>query len=280
MIPKPLLEESSIDDSLNPVALVFLFYLVTALVFSPLAKNKSPIKKMSRPTIILLLILGLVESAGTLSYSIGLSNTSATNASILGNGETIFAILIGLIIFRERLNRKEILPFLLIIVGSIFVPVSSDIYNHGFAFSDFVFGDMMILLAGFFYCLDTFIAKRINTSINTKRIVQVMSISGTIFAFSLLLIFNIPLTVNLTTLSIISVVGVFGLGFAALFFVIALRLIGAVRTVLIYSANTVFGIIYSGIYLGESITLTNLSSLGIIVFGLYILRTRLGSEEC
>jgi len=129
---------------------------------------------MAKPTITLSFILGLAESSGILLYSIRLVDTSAVNASILGNGETIFIILVGFIIFRERLNRKEILPFLLIVIGTIFLPITLDIYDHAFTFSDFVFGDMMILLANVFYCLDTFIPKHINISINALRVVQMI----------------------------------------------------------------------------------------------------------
>ncbi|MDH3737031.1 MAG: hypothetical protein OEQ94_08445 [Nitrosopumilus sp.] len=51
---------------------------------------------MAKPTITLLFILGLAESSGILLYSIRLVDTSAVNASILGNGETIFPFLLDL----------------------------------------------------------------------------------------------------------------------------------------------------------------------------------------
>jgi len=93
VLPKPLLDNDLNGIStIDPIALVFMFYIVNALVFTPLAKNKSPLKKIGKSTLFLLLILGVTECAGTLFYSIGLSETSAVNASILGNAETIFAI--------------------------------------------------------------------------------------------------------------------------------------------------------------------------------------------
>lgn len=279
VIPKPLLENDLIGTpTIDPIALVFMFYVVNALVFTPLAKNKSPLKKIGKSTLFLLLILGVAESMGTLFYSIGLSETSAVNASILGNSETIFAILIGLTIFRERLHSKEIIPFVLIIIGTIMIPIISDISEHGLGFSDFVFGDMMILIAGFFYCLDTFIAKHISASISIRRIVQVMSMTGAVLAFILMIIFQIPLYLDLLQISLMSLVGVLGIGITSLFFIIALRLIGAIRTVMIYSANTIFGVIYSGVYLSEPITYVNISSLVVVMFGLFALRSRLAAK--
>ncbi len=280
VIPKPLLDSDiATGQTISPIALVFMFYIVNALIFTPLARNKSPLRKIGKSTLLLLLILGVVEAAGTLFYSIGLTETSAVNASILGNAETIFAILIGLTIFRERLHSKEILPFVFIIIGTVSIPIITDLSEHGFGLTDFMFGDMMILIAGFFYCLDTFIAKHISHSVSTRRIVQVMSIAGASMAFGLMLAFQVPLYIDLLQISLMSTVGVLGIGITTLFFVIALRLIGAIRTVMIYSANTVFGVIYSGIYLSEPITLLNITSLGLVMVGLFALRSRLVSEK-
>ena len=58
-----------------------------------------------------------------------------------------------------------------------------------------------------------------------------------------------------------------------------MKLIGAIRTVLIFSANTVFGLIYSMMYLGETLTLFNLTSVIFVIAGLYFLRTRISKDE-
>ena len=278
VFPKSLMEENGLDIIPNPIMLVFVIYVVNGLFFTGIAKNKNPINKISKATIGLLVLLGIVESAGTLAYTVGLQETSALNASILVNGETIFAILLGITIFHERLSKNEILPFMLITVGAIFLPLSADIYNHGLDLTDFVFGDMLIVLSGFFYSLDTFIAKKIDASISTRRIVHMMSCSGALFTLFLMFLFDIPFDITLEQISIMSFVGFFGIGVTMLFFVMALRLIGAVRTVLIYSTTTIFSVIYSSLYLAEVVTLFNILSVGIVMFGLYALRNRLGAD--
>jgi len=93
-----------------------------------------------------------------------------------------------------------------------------------------------------------------------------------------MIIFQIPFYFDLLQMSFMSIVGVLGIGITAMFFIIALRLIGAIRTVMIYSANTIFGVIYSGVYLSEPITYVNISSLAVVMFGLYALRSRLAAE--
>lgn len=279
VIPKSLMDDATTGGiTPNPIMIVFVIYVINGLFFTPIAKNSSPISKIRKKTIFMLILLGVVETTGTLFHTLGLKDTSALNASILSNGETIFAILIGITIFRERLNKKEVLPFLLIVLGTIILPVGSDIYSHGMILSNFVFADVLILLAGLFYCLDTFIAKHIDHSISTKRIVHVMSCSGAVFTLGLMLFLQIPFDISIDQISIAGLTGFLGIGVTMMFFVMALRMIGAVRTVLIYSTGTVFSVIYATTYLAESITMLNIFSLSIVIFGLYSLRTRLGKE--
>ena len=278
VIPKPMMESNPSGITPNPIMIVFVIYVVNGLFFTPLSRNQSPLKKIGRKAIFLLILLGLAEASGTVAFTMGLAETSGVNASILKNGETIFAVLIGIVIFKEKLGKNEILPFFLILLGAIAIPMCSDLQNHGLQFTEFVMGDLLILLGGFFYCLDTFIAKHVADSIKTRRIVHMMSCSGAGLTLFLMLLFEIPFEITFEQFSIISIIGVLGIGVTMMFFVSALKLIGAVRTVLIYSSVTIFGIIYSGIYLAEEITIFNIVSLGVVMFGLFALRHRMGEE--
>lgn len=283
VIPKSLMEEQSADASIvpNPMMLVFVIYIVNSLLFSPFRKSdrKKPVnEKKGRTTLLLLILLGIAESAGTLSYTLGLQETSATNASILVNSETIFAILLGVMIFKEKLSKQEMLPFILIVIGSIIIPVGVDMNHNNWELSNFMMGDLFIVMSGFFYCLDTFIAKKLSDSIKTRHVVHIMSCTGAIMALTLMLLFQIPFDINLEQFSIISIVGYLGIGVTMMFFVIALRIIGAVRTVLIYATTTVFSIIYSFIILSENITILNITSAGCVLVGLYVLRNRISAD--
>jgi drug/metabolite transporter (DMT)-like permease len=181
-----------------------------------------------------------------------------------------------MILFKEYLARKEVLPFALIAAGAILLPIGSDIYENRFAFSEFVFGDILIVVSGFIYCLCTFIAKHAS-DVKTTRVVQIMSLSGALFCFILMLVFQTPFTLDLSALPILSFIGIAGIGGSVLFFVMAVRLIGAVRTILIFSSATVFGVIYSAIYLFESIDVFTVSSLVTVTVGLYRLRYKLAA---
>jgi drug/metabolite transporter (DMT)-like permease len=285
VIPKLLMSHDFAPDTSimpNPLMLVFVIYVVNSLLFLPFRrpkKEKTSAKKVNRyTTMSLLVLLGMVETFGTLSYIVGLGKTSAINASILVNSETMFAILIGVMVFRERLDKKETLPFILIILGTILIPICSDLHNNDWQVYEFVLGDLFVMVSAMFYCLDTFIAKKLNSSIKTRHIVHVMSCTGAIMMLGLILLFEIPFDISVEQLSIISIVGFLGIGATMMFFVIALRTIGAIRTVLIYSTSIVFSMIYSTMILSESITFLNIISAGIVVFGIIILRNRINAD--
>jgi len=94
-----------------------------------------------------------------------------------------------------------------------------------------------------------------------------------------MLIFQIPFDIPFGQLPAIMYMGIFVSGLSYFFFVIALRLIGAIRTILIYSSTTVFGIMFSGIFLGEEVTGLNIFSSAMIIGGIFLLRKRFAHME-
>lgn len=281
VIPKPLLGDNTTPDStfINPILFVFLIYIINSIFFTGISKkSNTPITKLKRKTILLIMLIGIAEAAGTIAYYTGLKETTAINASILGNGETIFAILIALIIFREKLQRKELFPFILIIVGAALIPTLSDL-DDTMMLSALVFGDVLVLVSGIFYAFDVIISKFVCHKVDSKRIMQIASISAAFFTIVTLIILQIPVEIDFSQLPTVAITGIFGMGLSSVFFIIALKIIGAVRAVLIYSTTAVFGLVFATFYLGETITLTNLASVIVVLVGLYLLRTKLGQDE-
>jgi drug/metabolite transporter (DMT)-like permease len=277
VLTKPFVDPAETGMApVNPMMVVLIMYLATGLLFTPIVKmqkNKAAVKRSVWP---ILIIYGVASACSTLAFSFGLQDTSATNASILANSETVFTILIGMIIFKEYLTKRETLPFALIVVGAILLPIFSDVANQRFALSAFVFGDFMIILSGFIYCLCTFIAKRAS-SVNVARVVQWMSLSGAAFIFITMLALGNDFAIDFADLSFLSLIGIAGIGGSVMFFVLAVRLLGAVRTILIFSSTTVFGVFYSAVYLQEPTNLFNIASIAFVMFGLYHLRYKLAA---
>jgi len=276
VIPKPLMADTQILPA-SPLLIVFLIYIVNGIIFTPLTVKSRPLSKFSIKPLYALTALGIVEVLSTIFFLYGLKDTSAINAAILGNSEIVFGVIIAMIVLGERIKRKEILPFMLIGIGAILLPLGTDISEGGFM-TNFVVGDLMILISGLFLGIVMTMYKRMGDKFDSKRIIQYTSFVGAAVALGGILIMGIPFELDPNHLPTILVTGIIGIGMPVFFILIALRYIGAVRTILVFSTTTVFGVMFSNLLLGEIITMVNVGSIGVVIVGTYLLRKRLARD--
>ncbi len=279
VIGKPLFENPEVGVEINPIALVATIYIINGLFFTPLSKKSGPLKNVGRKNIALIAFIGIFEVSALISFFFGLKDSTAVNASIFSNGEIIFSLIISITIFRERLHRKELTPFFMIIFGMMILPLGYDFWLHGMTVSDLVIGDLLIILSGLLYAIDVNICKYVSGRVSSHRITQLVSFTAGGFALAMLVALQIPYNITLEHLPSISAIGIFGIGLASVLFLVSLRLIGAVRTVLIYSTTSIFGIIFSAIILGEQVTMVNIVSIVTVMVGIYMLRKRFGDDH-
>ncbi len=272
-----LVPDDRITTDLNPITISFFIFIIIGIFFSPLTKKSSPIKKIRKKDLFFLTLIGIAESSALITYFFGLRDSTALNASVLNNSELMFAILIAIIIFREKLQKMERIPSAMIISGMIILPIGYDFYSNGITMSKVVFGDILLLLAGLFWALDITMSHHISSRVDSKRITQLTSFLAGLFALCLILGFQIPFKIDIIHMSYIAIIGIVSIGMSNVLFITGLKLIGAVRTILIYSINSAFGVIFAGVFLHENITIISILSISIAFLGLYLLRNRLGS---
>jgi drug/metabolite transporter (DMT)-like permease len=279
VISKPMLESSENMLEINPIVLAFLIYFIAGIFFTPVAKKTHSISKFGKKDWMFMGLIGLAEVSALITYFYGLSTASAVNASIFSNSEIIFALVIAMLVFKERLHIKESIPFTMIIVGMMVIPVGNDLFQNNFSFGHMVTGDLLIILSGVLYAIDITLCKYIGDRFDSKRVTQVLSFISAGVAVALIAAFQIPMNVDLAQLPGIITLSIFGTGLSTLFFLMALKFIGTVRTVLLYSTTAVFGVIFSGLFLSETITATDIFSLGLVLVGIFLLRNKLAGEE-
>ena len=260
---------------LNPVIVCFFIFIINGLFFSPLSRNSGSIKKIRKKDFFFLTLIGIAEGGALITYFFGLHNSTALNASVLNNGEIMFSILLAIVIFREKLQKMERIPFALIILGMVVLPIGYDFYSNGITMSKIVFGDILLLVAGLFWALDVNMSHHIISRIGSKRMTQMASFLASLFALCLILGFQIPFKIDIAHLPSIAIIGIVSIGMTNVLVITGLKLIGAVRTLLIYSINSAFGIVFAGIFLHENITLSSIVSVSVAFLGLYLLRNRL-----
>ncbi|HSB56862.1 MAG TPA: DMT family transporter [Nitrosopumilaceae archaeon] len=278
-VSKPILEYSNTNTvEINPLTLAAIIFIVNGVFFTPIRKNAESLK-IGKRNYFLLGLIGIVEVLAISTYFFGLKESTAVNASILTNGEIIFSVFIALIVFKEKLAKKEFPYFLMIIIGASIIPIGYDLYQHEMNLTGLVFGDLLILLAGLFYAIDINMCKHVSDRINAKKITQISSFAGGGFALFLILVFQIPFNVSISHIPNIAIIGIFGTGLSTYFFIMALRSIGAVRTILLYSSTSVFGMVFASLLLHEVITVQSALSIALVLGGMYFLRNRLGNDK-
>ncbi len=268
-----------VEDTVHPLNIAIFLGLIAGLFFTPFAKGKQSPTQFSRKSLFFVIMLGITDVAAITTNFFGLNHTTAVNATILINTELLFVLLIALVVFKERIQKRETFPLCLVALGAIILPMGVDIIQNGTFVSGFVYGDMLILLAAGFFALDISIAKFVSKRVPASRISQISAFAGVPFAMVLMMIFQVPFDLPLEQMPVIVYMGIFVSGLSYYFFVIALRLIGAIRTILIYSTSTVFGISFSAIFLGETITELNIVSVATIGVGIYLLRKKIATME-
>ncbi len=223
----------------------------------------------SRRDLLLLAFIVLFGSfLAPLSFMFGLNKTTAVNASLLLNTETLFTVLIALMVFKEKASGRSILGILLILIGA--VVISTENFRE-VELGRGILGNVLVVLAGLSWAVDNNLSKLLSVK---RDLLLVTSLKG-LFGGSALLILayliGIPFHIPLQSLPYILTVGAFSIGFSIVLFLFALREIGAMRTGAIFSTSSLIGALFAFLILGESFTAIK-AFFGVLMFlGVYIL---------
>ena len=253
VLPKPILEGDGITYAgLNPIAMTAIIFLINGVVFTGLAKKNNPIRDVGR-NLKFLVLIGIAEITATTMFYFGLRETSAVNSVILSNTDFVFTAVLAMILFSEVLRKKEFFPLSLVIMGAVMIPIGLDLSANNFQLSEFVIGDLIIIVAGVFYGIEMNLFKHVSSRIDPRRILQIVSFVAGGAALAVVVLFQLPMDFRLSDMPIILTSGIFGIGLSILFLVIAVKYIGATRTMLVFTGQTLFGMLFAHLYLGEEI---------------------------
>lgn len=279
VISKPMLDGGNSQLEINPIVMAFLIYFICGIFFTPRVKKSKITSKFTRKDAIFMALIGIAEVSALITYFYGISTSTAVNASIFSNGEIIFSLVIAMLIFKERLQIKECIPFSMIIIGMMIIPIGNDLYQNDFKLQSLVTGDLLLIFSGLLYAIDITLCKYIGERFDAKKMVQIVSFVCAAITISIIILFQIPMDVKLVQLPSILIMSIIGTGMSTLFFLMGLKLIGAVRTILLYSTTSMFGILFSGLILSEIITPLDIFSSVLILGGIFLLRNRLATIE-
>ena len=198
------------------------------------ARTEEKITKADFPYTLAMIILDILAPIFLL---LGLSNTSAANASLLNNFEIVATAIIALMLFREKISFR-------LWLGILFVTASCTLLSfEDISSLQFSVGSLFILLA----CVCWGVENNCTRRLSTKDPLEIVLLKG---IFSGLGSVIIGLIIGEKITHLWSVFAVLGVGFVAyglsiFFYVYAQRILGATRTSAYYAVAPFIGTLLS-----------------------------------
>lgn len=202
----------------------------------------------------------------------GLNETTAFNAALTLNTESLFTVLVAFTFLRERGKRKDYLGILFLLLGVIFLTTNAEFYK--LTLTKEILGNLLIVGACFFWGIDNNLSKFLSKK---REIVMVTGLKCFIGGLVLLVtsqILGISFNVPLVSLPYLLSVGAFSIAFSVLLFLFALREIGSMRTGVIFSTSSLFGALFAFTIIRESFSSIQLLAGLIMLLGVYTLYKR------
>ena len=203
-----------------------------------------------------------LDIAAPIFLLLGLSHTTAANASLLNNFEIVATAVIALMIFKEKISPR-------LWVGILFVTASCVILSfEDLSSIRFSVGSLFILLA----CVCWGVENNCTRRLSSKDPLEIVLLKG-IFSGIGSVVIGLCLGERITLLwSVFAVlaVGFVAYGLSIFFYVYAQRLLGAARTSAYYAVAPFIGAFLSLMILREAPYYTFFIALGLMAVGAWL----------
>jgi drug/metabolite transporter (DMT)-like permease len=274
--------KSILSTTINPLLLSSLVYLVAAVVMTPITiksnKNSRNIVNVhsssERKTYFYVLIIALFGAViAPILYFTGLEQTTASEASVLTIGEILFTVLIAQLFFGEQIRLIGYVGVILVLFALfiIIVNYNSQILNDALKIN---YGDLLIIASTLFWAMDNNISKIVSHKMNIAKIVQLKSLIAGLLLMAIVITFGIKINISLTQIPSIILLGTGGFAASIFFFLHGLKRIGTIKTILIFSTSSIFGVVFSFVFLQEQLQVTLLYAIPIMIFGIYLINRK------
>lgn len=270
----PTIAKPVISD-INVLLLSSIAYLIAALTFTPIArKTKTALAKKDYIILVAISICG--AAAAPYLYFLGLHQSSAADTSLLSNVEIMFTVLFGLLFFKERLRPVGFVSVALVLSGVLIVTTNlqfSGSFLHLNAGHFFILGSMVL------WALDNNLSRIIATRIDTARLVQLKSAIGGAILLSTVFLLGIPFDIRTSQIPQVILLSAIGFGGSLYFFLQSLKRIGTIRTIMIFSTASVFGLVFASVFLHEQISTYQAGAIAIMLTGIYMINRKESMKE-
>ena len=271
----PTIAKPVISD-INVLLLSSIAYLIAALTFTPIArKTKTVLAKKDYIILVAISICG--AAAAPYLYFLGLHQSSAADTSLLSNVEIMFTVLFGLLFFKERLRPVGFISVSLVLSGVVII--TTNLQFSGSSFLHLNAGHFFILGSMALWALDNNLSRIIATRIDTARLVQLKSVIGGLILLATVFLLGIPFDIKTSQIPQVILLSAVGFGGSLYFFLQSLKRIGTIRTIMIFSTASVFGLVFASVFLHEQISAYQAGAIAIMLTGIYMINRKESMKE-
>ena len=231
-------------------------------------KKEAPLTKKDMPYTVGMVVLDI---AAPIFLMVGLTMTTAANASLLNNFEIVATAVIALFIFREAISRRLWLAIVLVTISSAILSVE-DVTSFTFSY-----GSIFVLLA----CVCWGLENNCTRMISHKDPLEIVVIKGFGSGLgSLVLAFFLgenafPLVYGVCTL----LLGFVAYGLSIFFYIYAQRYLGAAKTSAYYALAPFMATALSLVIFREKPSISFFIALLIMAVGTYFASTDNAEEK-
>jgi drug/metabolite transporter (DMT)-like permease len=184
-------------------ASAFYRMLIPAMVLAPTWFRGPRASRVNRKTLLVITVGGLFFALDLAFFNTSILQTSAANATLLGNNTPVFVGLLSWLVFRQRPSAAFWIGLLLAMVGSVVI-VWGDLARH----LKLGWGDAMALAASACFAVYMMATERVRKTTSTLVFLRLAMISSALF----LLVINLALGISLRVPAGRSWAALFGLG--------------------------------------------------------------------
>ena len=219
-------------------------------------------EKITRSDLPYTLAMILLDIAAPIFLLLGLSRTTAANASLLNNFEIVATALIALAVFGERISAR-------LWMGIGFVTASCILLSfEGTAGMDFSIGSLFVLLACICWGIENNCTRRLSSK-DPLEIVLLKGIFSGMGSVVIGLCVGERFTVWWSVIAVLAV-GFVAYGLSIFFYVYAQRLLGAARTSAYYAIAPFIGTALSLLIFREMPPYTYFIALAVMMVGAWL----------
>jgi drug/metabolite transporter (DMT)-like permease len=175
--------------------------------------------------------------------------------------------------FDEHIKPIDYVGVILVLIAVFMITMNYNpqIRNQIFGIN---YGDVLIIISTLFWAMDNNISKIVSHKMNAAKIVQLKSLIGGLLLMAIVIASGIKININLTQIPNILLLGIGGFAASIFFFLHGLKRIGTIKTILIFSTSSVFGVVFSFVFLQEKLQVTLLYAIPVMLCGIYLINRK------